>query len=224
MPQLGFETKKDYVFRHVKQKILDREYEPGHRLKVRQLAQEFGTSEIPVREAINQLASSGLVTITPHVGAITTPVSSQDLREIFEIRSALEELATRRATEHLTPEALDEIEHIAKALETAVELGRDPDELNRLNRAFHLTIYQYAQNQRLVGMIEELWNHAGRYPAPLTGSDTDTYQSLKEHRAILSALKAKDIGLAARLTAEHKNRSMQAVIDRVQHHENAPLQ
>ncbi|MCL5971820.1 MAG: GntR family transcriptional regulator [Firmicutes bacterium] len=108
MPLLEFETKKDYVFRHVKQKILDRQYEPCHRLKFRQLVQEFGTSEIPVREAINQLASSGLLTITPHVGAITTPVSSQDLREIFEIRSALEELATRRAAEHLTPETLDE--------------------------------------------------------------------------------------------------------------------
>ncbi|MCY0877450.1 MAG: GntR family transcriptional regulator [Firmicutes bacterium] len=223
MEEPRYETKKDYIVRRLRQKILDGEYGPGDRLKVRQLAQEFGTSEIPVREAINQLAATGLVTITPHVGAVATPVSSEDLTEIFEIRSALEELATRLATERMPSEALQEIERLAVALENAVEIGQEAEELNRLNRAFHMAIYRQSRNQRLVHMIEELWNHAGRYPAPLTGRDDNTYQSLREHRAIIEALRSRDAERAARLTQEHKNRAMQRVIALVREHESSIL-
>lgn len=208
--------------RRVKQKILDGEYGPGDRLKVRNLAAEFGTSEIPVREAITQLAASGLVTITPHVGAIASPLSAQDLKEIFEIRSALETLATRLAACRLTPDSLKEIEAFASCLRQAVdEGGQDVDKLNQMNRAFHMAIYQHSDNKRLVMMIEDLWNHAGRYPGPLTGQDPITYQSLNDHEAIVAALKAKDGVLAAQLTEEHKNRAMHRIIAVVREREQA---
>ncbi len=224
MEHTTFETKKDYIFRRLKQKILGGEYGPGDRLKVRQLAQEFGTSEIPVREAIHQLVSTGLVTMTPHVGAVTTPISAQDLREIFQIRSALEGLATELAVPHLTPEGLEEIRRIEAQLEEAVASGQDPDELNRLNRVFHIAIYRYGRNQRLLTMIEELWNHAGRYPAPLQGRDDEsTRQSLAEHRQILEALEARDARRAMELTEQHKNRSMSRVIAIVEAREQALL-
>ncbi len=224
MDQPPFETKKDYILRRVKQKILDGEYGPGDRLKVRQLATEFGTSEIPVREAINQLASMGLVILTPHVGAIATPVSSRDLQEIFDIRTALEGLAIRLATPRITPEALTEIGQIATDLERAVESTRDADELGRLNRAFHMAIYRYSHNERLLGMIEDLWNHAGRYPSPLSGKDDSTYQSLRDHQAILDALRDQDVERAAAITEEHKNRSMLRIIAQVKKSEASTLQ
>ncbi|NMP24133.1 GntR family transcriptional regulator [Sulfobacillus harzensis] len=217
-----FETKKDYILRRVKQKILDGEYGPGDRLKVRQLAAEFGTSEIPVREAITQLAATGLVTITPHVGAVASPLSAQDLKEIFEIRSALETLATRLAADRLTPDGLQQIQGIQSRLRQAVdEGGHDVDELNQMNRAFHMAIYHHSENKRLVAMIDELWNHAGRYPGPLTGHNEVTYQSLADHDAILAALKAGDGTLAAQLTEEHKNRAMHRIIALVQEREQA---
>ncbi len=208
-----FETKKDYIFHKLKQQILDGEYEPGDRLKIRPLAQEFGTSEIPVREAINQLASTGLVTMTPHVGAVATPISAQDLREIFQIRTVLEGLATELAVPNLPPDGIAEIRRIQTELEAAVDGGCEPDRLNRLNRAFHMTIYRHSQNRRLSTLIEELWNHAGRYPAPLKGSDDDsTRLSIREHQQILEALEAHDVRRATELTAHHKSRSMRRVI------------
>lgn len=216
MDQPVYETKKDFIARQIKKRILDGEFGSGYRLKVRQLATEFGTSEIPVREAIIELAASGLVTIRPHVGATATPISSRDLRNIFQIRSVLERLATELAAENMTAQNLSQIEKHAEALRQAVDAGEDSDELTRLNRVFHMSIYQCCGNDRLVGMIEELWNHAGRYPDPLTGQDDATYQSLKEHVAILDAIRRNDGALAAELTECHKDRSFAGILARLQ--------
>jgi DNA-binding GntR family transcriptional regulator len=211
----SFETKKDYIARRLREKILAGEYAPGHRLKTRQLAEEFGTSEIPVREAINQLASTGLVTIIPHVGAMASPISSRDLEDIFQIRTALESLATQLAAPRLTAEDFEALDQINRTLAEAVDAGRDADALNQLNRGFHLRIYQACSNRRLLQLIEELWNHAGRYPAPLTGKNSATYQSVADHWEILAALKARDGQHAAALTEAHKARSMTRILTQV---------
>lgn len=216
MDQPVYETKKDYIARQIKKKILDGDFGPGARLKVRQLAAEFGTSEIPVREAIIELAGSGLVSIRPHVGATATPISSADLKNIFQIRSALERLATEAAATKMTASDLERIEKNADILRHAVDDSQDSDELTALNRAFHMSIYRCCGNERLVGMIEELWNHVGRYPGPLTGQDEATYQSIKEHAAIIEALRERDGALAAELTERHKDRSFAGILARVQ--------
>lgn len=216
MDQPVYETKKDYIARQIKRKILSGEYRPGSRLKVRHLALEFGTSEIPVREAIIQLASSGLVTIRPHAGATATPISSHDLKNIFQVRSALERLATELACQNMTARDLTEVQSKADALKHAVDEGLESDVLNQLNREFHMSIYRCSDNHRLVQMIEELWNHAGRYPAPLTGQDDNTYQSVKEHSEIVSALKDRDGRRAADLAEQHKDRSFERILVQVE--------
>ena len=216
MDQPVYETKKDYIARQIKRKILSGEYRPGSRLKVRQLASEFGTSDIPVREAIIQLASSGLVTIRPHAGATATPISSRDLKNIFQIRSALERLATELASQNMSARDLAEVQSKADALKNAVDEGLESDVLNRLNREFHMSIYRCSQNQRLVEMIEDLWNHAGRYPEPLTGQDANTYQSVKEHSEIVAALQERDGRLAADLTERHQERSFGGILAQVE--------
>lgn len=216
MEQPVYETKKDYIAGQIKKRILNGEYAPGTRLKVRQLAAEFGTSDIPVREAIIQLTASGLVSIRPHVGAMATPISSQDLKEIFQIRSALETLATELATEQMTPGDLERIEHYGRLLSQAVDDGHESDELTHLNRQFHLAIYRCANNDRLLAMIEDLWTHAGRYPGPLTGRDEATYQSLSDHNAIVDALRAKDAARAKSLTQMHKDRSFARILSQVE--------
>lgn len=215
MENKAFETKKDYILRRLREKILAGEYAPGDRLKTRQLAEEFGTSEIPVREAINQLASTGLVSITPHVGATASLISSRDLEEIFQIRTALESLAIRLATPALTDQDLDELDRMAHELEEAVAQNAPPEQLNALNRRLHMAIYQHSGNRRLIQGIEELWNHAGRYPGPLTGSDDSTRRSIEEHRAILDSLRDRDANTAAVLTEAHKSRAMRGILQRV---------
>lgn len=220
MTQKTFETKKDYIVRAVKDKILSGDYEPGVRLKTKELALEFGTSEIPVREAISQLVSQGLVEVIPHVGATTARISSTDLQDIFQIRGALESLATELAAPALTSEDLKDIERIHLELQQAVKDGASSSILNTLNREFHMRLYRRCGNLRLVTMIEDLWNHAGRYPAPLLGPDPDTFQSIADHEEILRLLKQRDVKGVTAITLTHKERSFERILKAVRHSES----
>lgn len=216
-----FETKKDYIVKALREKILSGLYQPGVRLKTKDLAHEFGTSEIPVREAINQLSSAGLVEVIPHVGATTTRISSRDLQEIFQIRTELESLATRLSAPQLSSSDLRALENIQAMLEQAVEDGSPPAVLNAMNREFHMYLYRKSGNRRLVAIIDDLWNHAGRYPAPLTGHDDNTAQSLQDHRGILACLQAGDLDGATLLTEQHKQRSFERILSQVRHTESS---
>jgi len=211
-----FQTKKDWVLEHLRQDILEGRYRPGARLITRQIAQEYGVSEIPVREALNQLEQQGLVKIEPHVGAVTTPLSAEDLRELFEVRVTLEGLAVRLATPHLTEADLQELERMQADMEAGIDAGASPLELSAANRRFHERMYAGCRNRRLLALLSDLWDLAARYPPPLTGSDEHTWQSMREHRAILAALVQRDAALAERLTLEHKTRSTGRIMRIVQ--------
>ena len=214
-----YETKKDYILESLKDRILSGTFGPGFHLKTRQIAEEYGTSEIPVREALSQLASMGLVRIIPHVGAITSTLSSHDLKEIFQIRETLESLAVRLAVPQLTDDDINQITDIAQALEKAVTEGAAPDRLNYLNRQFHTQIYQHCDNQRLIHIIDDLWNHATRYPGPLTGNNPETLQSLQDHQDIVTALKERDAETAELVTLTHKRRAMRRIIQKTEQEE-----
>ncbi len=214
-----FQTKKDWILNGLRHDILEGRYPPGARLITRQIAQDYGTSEIPVREALNQLQQEGLIRTEPHVGAVTAPLSAADLRELFEVRMALEGLAVRLAAPRLTDANLDEARDINRRLQGAVERGDAAGELNRCNRAFHERIYAGCNNGRLLELLKNLWDHSGRYPAPLTGNDPSTWASIQEHDAILDALSARDAALAERLTLDHKARSMDRIVKRVEQRE-----
>ncbi len=215
-----FQTKKDWILNGLRHDILEGRYPPGTRLVTRQIAEDYGTSEIPVREALNQLQQEGLIRTEPHVGAVTSPLSAADLRELFEVRMALEGLAVRLATPRLTDADLAEAREINRSLHGAVERGDAVGELNRFNRAFHERIYAGCNNERLLEILKNLWDHSGRYPPPLTGNDPSTWASIQEHEAILDALSARDAALAERLTLDHKARSMGRIVQRVEQRES----
>ncbi|MDA8199253.1 MAG: GntR family transcriptional regulator [Thermaerobacter sp.] len=216
-----FQTKKDWILEGLRQDILEGRYPPGTRLVTRQIAEDYGTSEIPVREALNQLHQEGLIRTEPHVGAVTTPLSGADLRELFEVRMTLEGLAVRLAAPRLTDADIAAAAVLNDTLRAAVERSDAVTELNRLNRAFHERLYASCDNRRLLDLLKSLWDHSGRYPPPLTGNDPPTRSSVAEHAAILDALRARDGARAEQLTLAHKQRSMDRIVKRVEQHEAA---
>jgi DNA-binding GntR family transcriptional regulator len=215
---LKFHTKKDRVLEDLRMQILRGEYPPGTRIITHRVAQEYGVSAIPVREALNQLEQEGLVQIIPHVGAVTTPLSARDLEELFEVRIALERLAVEKAVPHLNDADVAELEAMARELEEAWAAGRDDEVLNRLNRAFHERLYQHSGNRRLQKLISDLWDYSTRYPPALSSGQATTADALREHRQILAALRARDGEEAARLTVRHKERAAIHIIGAVQRH------
>jgi DNA-binding GntR family transcriptional regulator len=179
------------------------ELQPGARLRQAEIAKDFGVSTTPVREAFTALALEGLVRQDAHRGAVVFEFDIDDLHENYEIRGALEPLATELAASNMGPKRLEELDRIIQQM----RLSKRSAKYQRFNRQFHATIYEAAARPRLVGIIESLRDASEAYFARLNQNQdpSDPYYELVhyEHEAIAAALRAGDAAQAGALMAEH---------------------
>jgi DNA-binding GntR family transcriptional regulator len=156
---LARRTASEAVVHELRSEIQRGRLQPGQRLRQGEVAKRFGVSTTPVREAFALLQAQGLVRIDPHRGAIVFRAAAGDLRELYEIREALEVLAIERATGHLTRGTLDELQGF-------IDKMRVTDEDQRwiqLNNRFHATTYRAAAKPRLETMIGTLRDASSSY-------------------------------------------------------------
>lgn len=171
---------------------------PNTRVTEQALAEEFGTSRTPVREAMRLLVAEGFLSFKPNSGSFVRDWSRDEIEEIFSIRFFVEsELAALAAT-HITPAELTEMRGLQEGMETlgATPAARDIAEISRLNRAFHQAIAQASRSPRLVNMLE------GAVKAPIVQSTFSHYapwqlmRSHHHHRELLDAFEARDTAWA----------------------------
>jgi len=199
LPTLSVQRLTDTVYRTLKEQILTRTFPPGHRLRVNELADQLGVSRTPLKDALNLLATEGLVEIVPRRGTFVSDVSPDDIAEVFEIRRALELLAAETLVERVTSDQLACLRAELDALPRAGDHA-DASEHMRRNLAFHQRFVALAGNRRLVELYEGLRAHIqiGRVHARRTDWRQRLRQERGEHQEILAALDARD---AARLRA-----------------------
>jgi DNA-binding GntR family transcriptional regulator len=183
---------------------------PGQKVVMAELAKAFGLSETPVREAIRRLESEGYIDFTPHMGAIVTKIDEGELVEIYLIRIALEELATRLASPHITEKDIDFLNRKNREMEMAIQQNRY-EILAGINKLFHLRIYKAAPFPRLYKMICDLWDTFERWPSVFSYVPERAAASVEEHKNIIQALRAGDMDQADRLIKEQKERTMEAL-------------
>src|SRR5512138_2676541 len=159
----AYKTMQEIVYDTIRESIQSGRFGPGRRLVADELAQELGTSRMPVREALRRLEVVGLVSITPHRGAVVSEVSAGEIVEIYHIRAVLEGLAARLAAPHLGPADFDRLNTIVDEMAGAVERDPDVDQMLRRNREFHVTIWQAAQAPRLHDLLENLYDASHRF-------------------------------------------------------------
>jgi GntR family colanic acid and biofilm gene transcriptional regulator len=135
---------------------------PGQRLTAETIATQLNVSSMPVREALGRLKEAGFVSVARKTGIVVNSLSKSMLREILEIRLALEGLAARKAALALTDNTLRRLESLYREYERAASLGI-ADEVLKINKVFHLTIYREAGMPFLEEMIEALWNKISPY-------------------------------------------------------------
>jgi DNA-binding GntR family transcriptional regulator len=141
-PVIKRHTVTGSVAEELRRRIVSGEYEGGEQIRQEAVAAELGVSRIPIREALLQLESEGLVVIHTHKGAVVASLSPEDAIDLFEARLILESMLVKKAIEAAT---LADVAHIAACLaeyEKAVKNGADPETLSRLNWAFHTAMYQ----------------------------------------------------------------------------------
>ncbi|MBM3450214.1 MAG: GntR family transcriptional regulator [Armatimonadetes bacterium] len=211
-----FSTKADTVYHHVRERILRGEVQPGQRLVARHLADELGVSEIPIRETLRRLQSDGLVTFTPHIGAVVAEPSRAESEEALAICAALEPLATRRAAVHgLPPEIVAGLERACDEMEAAAVL-LDHDAFAAKNQAFHLGIYGHSASPISIGIIREMWYLSDRATVRAVFAEHPERmgRSNEEHRQILAAIVARDADRAEDLMRAHKRRPFELYSER----------
>lgn len=181
---------------------------PGTRLRQSELAQRFGVSTTPVREALAFLQAEGLVRIDPHRGAIVYRPAAEDVRAAFEIRIALEALAVELAVERLPDSELDDLQRLIDEMRRV----EDPSAWVELNDQFHLALYNAAGNPRLVEMIQSLRESSRYYIQMFVARHLRTHSADDEHQEILDAVRARRAPAAVRAMKRHLGRTARDVL------------
>ncbi|TPJ55101.1 MULTISPECIES: GntR family transcriptional regulator [unclassified Mesorhizobium] len=179
-------------------RIISGAIEPGARLRQDHVAEEFNTSHVPVREAFRRLEAQGLAVSEPRRGVRVAAFDLGEVKEVAEMRAALEVLALRHAAPHLTSAILDRAEEASKA----GDKSRDVRSWEEANRAFHRLILTPCGMSRLLATIDDLHAASARFLFAAWRSEWET-RTDQDHRAILAALRQGNTESAAATLGRH---------------------
>jgi DNA-binding GntR family transcriptional regulator len=186
--------------RILRQAILQGDLVPGQRLRQKELAERLGMSPTPIREALRTLEAEGLLMRVPYKGVYIAEVPPEESEEIALIRSVLEGLAVKLGAPRLTERDIENLAELVHGMEKAWE-QIDLAQLRRLNYHFHSLIYGACGSQRLQEMIERLWP---RFATDLLWMIPGRAErSIRQHYAILEAIRKGDADSAADLMSDH---------------------
>ena len=195
---------RDVVFNTLRKAILKGELKPGERLMEIALADRLGVSRTPVREALRQLELEGLVKIIPNKGAYVTGITPKDVHDIYMIRSLLEGMCARWATEHITPEQIEQLEEIV--LLSEFHLKKDKDkvvQVSDLDGKFHHVLYEASNSRIMEHTLSDFHKYVKMARMLSVGAKNRAEKSIEEHKAILEAIKKGDADEAERLANLH---------------------
>jgi len=202
MAELIYRTLRENIADIIRKRIIYQELEPGQKIVEQDLAKEFKTSRAPIREALRQLELEGLVNIIPNKGAYVTGISDKDVHDIYMIRSMLEGLCVRWATEHITQEQLEELDEIILLSEYHMDKGHS-DQLTELDGRFHQILYEASQSRILDHVLSDFHKYVQLARRTSVKTEERAIKSIGEHNEILNAIKAKDAEKAGNLATIH---------------------
>jgi DNA-binding GntR family transcriptional regulator len=195
------------VAEQLRQRIFRRELEPGSWIDELKIAEEFGISRTPLREALKVLAAEGLVTMKVRRGAYVTEMSEKDLRDVYHLLGLLESDAAGVVATTATPEQLQELQDLHAELEAATG---ERERFFAVNERFHMRLLELADNRWRRQMVADLRKvmKLNRHNSLLKQGRIE--DSLNEHRAILAAMVARDAKAAAGAMQAHFARGLEA--------------
>jgi DNA-binding GntR family transcriptional regulator len=199
---LGHRTMASAAAAELRRRILEGTYPAGLPLRQDALAAEFGTSRIPVREALVQLEAEGLVRILPHRGAVVSELSTGEIREVFELRALLEPRLLRQSVPRLTSEDFSALRTILSDFGSALRtdhVGR----WGELNTAFHMRLYEKAGRPRTVAFVSTLLREADRHTRLQLSLTDGRERAAREHEGLLALCEAGDTRGACKLLKVH---------------------
>lgn len=198
------ETLEMQVYQALRKAIIEGQLARAERLVQDDLAAQFGTSRIPVRDALKRLETEGLVSLDERGSYVVSFFGSEDVEEIYGLRLLLEPYAAGKALDYMTANDLEELENVVQEMkEAAIE------RYVQLNQTFHLSLYELSRQHRLVRMIQSLWS--GLMPLTPITVPGQLERSASEHEAILRALQERRRDVLEALMREHIEHAAKAL-------------
>ena len=182
---------RDVVFNTLRQAILRGELKPGERLMEIQLANKLGVSRTPIREAIRKLELEGLVLMIPRKGAEVADISEKSLKDVLEVRRALEELSVKLTCDRITKEEIKELSQAAENFKRTLK-SKDITEIAEADVRFHDVIYTATKNQKLIQLLNNLHEQMYRYRLEYLKDRGSRERLDREHNAIYTGIKNGD--------------------------------
>lgn len=202
---------RDVVFNTLRQGILTGELKPGERLMEIHLANKLGVSRTPIREAIRKLELEGLVTMIPRRGAEVAQITEKSLRDVLEVRRALDALSVELACDRIDDEELAALGKACESFEKAVSTG-EPKKIAQADVEFHNIIVKAAGNTRLVQLINNLSEQMYRYRFEYIKDVSTHEQLIAEHRILFDCIWNKDKATAAKTAKLHIDNQENAIM------------
>lgn len=201
----GDQVTSHRIAANLKEEILAGKYPPGTRIRQEDIAEQFGASRSPVREAFRMLEADGLVTLIANTGAWISQLSLAECEEMYQIRERVEPLLLRTSMPNLTSEDLERL----KALAEQMEENQDVEKFLQFDREFHLLSYSGASTALLSDMVQRLWNTTQHYRRAYTRllAANGFKPAHYEHHLLLAAIGRSDAEDAERILYGHIRRT-----------------
>lgn len=201
---------RDVVFHTLRRAILTGQLKPGERLMEVHLANKLGVSRTPIREAIRKLELEGLVTMIPRRGAEVAQITEKSLKDVLEVRRALDVLSVELACERITKEEMEELYRACQEFEKAAR-EKEPSVIAQADVRLHDIIVDATRNQRLKQLVNNLSEQMYRYRFVYI-QEADQYENLiEEHREVYESIVERNkerAAMAARLHIDNQELSI----------------
>jgi DNA-binding GntR family transcriptional regulator len=199
----------DIVYDRLRDEIMHGEIDDGSRLSQVHLAEKYGVSRIPIREALRRLQAESLVIATPYHPYVVRRVTGAQVLQLVDIRAALEDLALSKR-EPLTTKEIKEL----RSINTQLSKGRDSATFLTLDRQFHQLIE--GPGTMVVEILDDVRDKVHKYMSSMVSSKPGRTTAAAEHGKLIEALEAKDNDLARRLMREHVMKSRDYIVGRLE--------
>ena len=213
-------TLSELAERKLREAIISGELPPGAPRRLQEQIERLEMSSVPIREALRYLERSGLVKRQPHRGTVVTEMSSDDLRDTYDLRMELESLAVRRAAERMTDEDQDRLEALLEEYTTTWQA--DSEITRHLHRELHMSIYAIAGSTWLERLVPMLWDNSERYRRFSIEYRTKA-DILEEHRRLVELCTARDSAGAVAALRDHLRKNIEGAIEAIREQERASL-
>lgn len=203
-------TAQEAVLDELRSAIVTGDLKPGEQVLQDALAERFGVSRVPLREALKILEGEGQVVYRPHRGYFVAELDLEDLREVYRIRDLLESEAVAVAVARVTPADVDALQGALEDVEDAAADG-DLVRMTEANRRFHFRLIECAGMPRLSRLVRILWDATDVYRSLYYADDAARHAVHDEHRAVLAAVRAGRADDAVDLLRRHRERAVAAL-------------